>query len=748
MTQRKHPPISAQAAQAFNRANAAWREGRAAEVVTLIDAAIDAAPMLVAAYILKARALRSLDKIRAAKEAYGIALKLDPANFDAYLERGNILLSLGDIDAAEADYQSAFTSREDDPRPAIALARLWSMQSGHDAEEKATIAFQNALDRANAKEDPKLEMSRICRGMARFWINQGMVSRALPVLREARLLNSDHQDSSWIDLDIAEAQLRLGMTSKAQRMMEQLSSSKDPALLYALANLAYRFNFWAEAVAILTRRAEQHPDTPQMFLDLADVQVKAWLLEDALASLDQAGQSGLVSPSANAALRASIANRLGDADTALSLYEGLVADGNASFASSVAMSLLYSDNVTAEDVARRHRALFADLGKTARTPGSFKVDPDPDRPLRIGMVTGDLHRQHPVNIFMQPLLARWDQDSLPLTIYNTGKTVDDQTKLARRRTNAWRDIEVGQLPSQVEQDQIDILIDLAGHTAGNALHAFARRMAPVQVSFLGYPGSTGVPNIDWLIGDPVVTPSDTESLCSERVMRLPHTVFCYAPETDYPLPDFTRLARGRPLTFGSFNNVPKLTPSTLRLWAKILTALPDARLVLRAPSFKDAGAIARFQRAFRTHRIPPDRLVFRGPVALDEMMRAYSEIDIALDPVPYCGGTTTLQALWMGVPVLTHIGQHFVSRMGASFLSAAQMNDWIAESHKDYIAKAVAHAKDRRKLLELKSNLRAHLRTLPAWNADIYAKDFGMALRRMWIQRQEFHETSAQQTSN
>lgn len=164
--------------------------------------------------------------------------------------------------------------------------------------------------------------------------------------------------------------------------------------------------------------------------------MKSWLLEDALVSLDMVEASGTVPPSASAALRASVANRLGDADTALALYEGLVAEGQSSFASNAAMSLLYTDSLTPDEVARRHRALFAEWGTGARTRASFKPDPDPDRPLRIGMVTGDLHHQHPVNIFLQPLLARWDHAALPLTIYNIGQTVDDQTRLARSRAGA------------------------------------------------------------------------------------------------------------------------------------------------------------------------------------------------------------------------------------------------------------------------------------------------------------------------
>lgn len=725
-------PITPEAAAAFNTANAAFREGRFEAARDAATRAAQLAPDLAIAHVLKARALRRLGDETAARASYDKALATDPTGFDALLERGNVLRGLGEPVEAAASYSRAMAARPLDARPALALARLWEEQTGQDAAEQAAIAFQRALDRAGAGAEPAPAMAGLCRDMAGFRLERADLPRALDALRQARLLAGSIDLIALIDLDLAEVFLRLGMTVEAQALMERLSGSTDPALLRALAQLAYRFNFWAEAVAILERWTKLYPVDAQAHLDLADMQVKSWLLEEALASLDRAEASGTVPPAAGAALRASVANRLGDADTALSVYEGLVADGNDSFAPNAAMSLLYADSVTPDEVARRHRALFADWGKDARSRESFGADPNPDRPVRIGLVSGDLHHQHPVNIFMQPLLARWDHAGLPLTIYNTGFTVDDQTRLARSRVGTWHDVTTAQLATAVAADRIDILVDLAGHTGGGTMRAFARRMAPVQASFLGYPGSTGVPNIDWLIGDPVVTPPGADHLCSERVMPLPNTVFCFAPEVDYPLPDFEAFARGRPLTFGSFNNIPKLTPRTIRLWANVLKAVPDARLLLRAPSFKDAGAVARFSRLFGEQGIPAERLTFRGPVGLDVMMQAHCEVDIALDPFPYCGGTTTLQALWMGVPVLTMQGGQFVSRMGASFMTAAGLPDWIAEDDAAYVAQAAALAQDRLALLDLKRGLRARLLARPGWDADRYAADFGVALRKMW----------------
>jgi predicted O-linked N-acetylglucosamine transferase (SPINDLY family) len=289
------------------------------------------------------------------------------------------------------------------------------------------------------------------------------------------------------------------------------------------------------------------------------------------------------------------------------------------------------------------------------------------------LVTADFHHQHPVNIFMQPILPRLDPAQLQLTVYFTGGSYDDQTRLAQKRVAHWVECSTlsdAQLAQRIARDQIDVLVDLAGHTSLNRMAMFAQRAAPVQMSYLGYPGSTGVPHIDWLLADEVVAPKGSEALFSEKLIRLPGTLFCYHPEVDYHFPEYGQAQQTRTLTFGSFNNAPKLTPRTIALWARVLQAVPDSRLVLKAPSFKDAGAVASFQRRFASHGIDTSRLEFRGPVGLSDMMAEYADIDIALDPVPYNGGTTTLQALWMGVPVVVLAGSHFVSLMGASFMTA------------------------------------------------------------------------------
>ena len=207
---------------------------------------------------------------------------------------------------------------------------------------------------------------------------------------------------------------------------------------------------------------------------------------------------------------------------------------------------------------------------------------------------------------------------------------------------------------------------------------------------------------------------------------------CFSPETNYPYPVYGPEHAQRPLTFGSFNNAPKLTQQSLTLWARVLQAVPGSRLLIKAPSFKDEGAVRAFKARFDALGIAPERLEFRGPVGLAEMMSEYADVDIALDTVPYNGGTTTMQALWMGVPAVVKAGQSFVSRMGASFMTAAGLPGWVARDDDEYVRVAVRMASDRQSLLGLKRSLRQRLQAAPAWNAEGYALDFERALRSMW----------------
>jgi predicted O-linked N-acetylglucosamine transferase (SPINDLY family) len=318
-------------------------------------------------------------------------------------------------------------------------------------------------------------------------------------------------------------------------------------------------------------------------------------------------------------------------------------------------------------------------------------------------------------------------------IYHTGTLHDDYTRQAMACADHW--LEATQLGDAALQhaivaDEIDVLIDLAGHTATHRLGVFALRAAPVQATFLGYPHSTGLSTLDWLIGDATVSPAAQAGLYTEGIAQLPGSVFCWAPVDEYPLP--APRAEAAPLVLGSFNNAMKLSPTTVALWARVLQALPQALLLLKAPSLRDAEVQARFSALFAAHGIAPERLLLRGPSGLSDMMQEYGDMDIALDPTPYNGGTTTLQALWMGVPVVTLEGHNFVGRMGASFMHTLGQPGWVGADADAYVAAAVRLAHALPQVRSGRAALRASMAASPLSDVGRYVANFEALLHHMW----------------
>ncbi|PIT71277.1 tetratricopeptide repeat protein [Limnohabitans sp. B9-3] len=721
------------AAATYNEGNAHFREGRWSQALQCYEQCLKDNPQMEPAALQLARCWVNLGDGAAARQTFTQLLKAFPNNYSAWLEAGHLCRQQGVPQQAVASYRKAVQVAPERFEARLGLARVLEDLGEF---EGAAAAYHHALNAAGAEKNRTVHWR-----MAKYRLERGDAARALESMRQALLIlrisgeTLDDNERGEMQMDLADICMRLGMTQDGHRAFERASVATSEATLVRLADLSFRYNLWQEAQSVLRRNVELHPDSDTAHWNLAHSLAESWNMQEALEVLARA--EAIAPQSGAKSMRASVAGRSGDADTALQLYKALAdEEGQGSkMHSSAAMSSLYSDKLSAQEVADLHRTMFAHLGENARTVSSFKNDRSPKRKLRLGLVSADFHHQHPVNIFMQPVLARLDPKAFDVTLYFTGVSHDEQTQLAKRRVARWVEVtnwSDAQLARRIEEDGIDILLDLSGHTSMQRMAVFGQRAAPVQATFLGYPGSTGVPNIDWLVADPVVAPKGSEGLFSEKLARLPNSVFCFAPEVDYPYPSYTQAHATRPLTFGSFNNVPKLTPHTVKLWAAVLHEVPGSRLLLKAPSFKDEGAVAAFAQRFEAEGIARDRLEFRGPVGLTDMMAEYADVDIALDPVPYNGGTTTLQALWMGVPVVVKAGGNFVSRMGASFMSAAGLPEWVAQSDADYVRIAVSMAQDRQALLSLKQGLRERLMALPAWDVDEYTRDFEKALRAMW----------------
>jgi predicted O-linked N-acetylglucosamine transferase (SPINDLY family) len=370
----------------------------------------------------------------------------------------------------------------------------------------------------------------------------------------------------------------------------------------------------------------------------------------------------------------------------------------------------------------------------------------PERPLRVGLVSADL-RAHPISYLLELILRAWADDSaapVQVVAYANQRAGDSTSDRLRALCAGWRnvaDLSDQALCELIRADGVDVLLDVSGHTLGNRLPMFARRPAPVQVAWLGFSTTTGLNCFDAVLADPFLAPPGDEGCFVEPVLRLPQTAFCMAwptagsaqsalpnehPHNMPPPPGSTR--------FGCFNHLAKMGPEVIAVWARILQSVPGSSLSLQAAPFQDPAVEHRVRLAFAAHAVEPDRLRLLPSTSREAYLQAYGEIDIALDPFPYPGGATSLEALWMGVPVLTMTGATPLSRQGVSFLMNLGLPEWVAQDKEDYVARAVRMAANPLLLAQLKGELRQRMAASPLCNGGLMARSVHDALRQLWRQ--------------
>jgi predicted O-linked N-acetylglucosamine transferase (SPINDLY family) len=397
---------------------------------------------------------------------------------------------------------------------------------------------------------------------------------------------------------------------------------------------------------------------------------------------------------------------------------------------------LYRGKDAAGGLAQEARSYGAMVAGKARRYRDWPNRVDPDRPLRVGLVSGDLG-SHPVGFFLEsmlPAVVKSCGARLHFFGYPSHLRTGAVTERIKACCQGWCPA-VGlsdeRLAQKVREDAIDILIDLSGHTAYNRLPVFAWKPAPVQATWLGYLATTGVSAIDYLIADPWTLPESEAGNFTEKIWRLPETYLCFRPEVDLPVAAPPALVNGY-VTFGCFNNLAKVNEEVVALWAKLLREVPGSRLFLKTGQLRQPSLQDEFRRRFATAGIDPARLILEGPAPRAELLASYNRVDIALDPFPYPGITSTVESLWMGVPVLTLKGESFLSRQGVGLLTNAGLPEWIAADAADYVAKAIAYAGDRESLSGLRRDLRRRLLASPLMDAPRFAAHFETALRTLW----------------
>jgi predicted O-linked N-acetylglucosamine transferase (SPINDLY family) len=365
---------------------------------------------------------------------------------------------------------------------------------------------------------------------------------------------------------------------------------------------------------------------------------------------------------------------------------------------------------------------------------SWQCATRPER-LRVGLVSGDLNK-HSVSHFLESLLAHLDPARVELYAYPTHHKTDELTARIEPYFAAWKPIlGLGDEAAArlIHADGVHVLLDLSGHTAHNRLPVFAWRPAPVQVTWLGLPTTTGMAEMDYILGDPHAIPTECENQFSETVWRMPESYLCFtAPDQPLEIAPLPALSAGY-VTFGSFNNLTKMNDSVVSLWARVLKSVPNSRLLLKTKQLKDLAACEKTCQRFAFSGIESDRLVLIGTLASSEdHLAMYNKVDVALDTFPYPGVTTSVEALWMGVPVLTLHGDRFISLTAESIIRNTGLSDWIADDHDSYVAKAVAFSSDLENLAVLRAGLRQRLLASPLLDAPRFARNFEAVLWGMW----------------
>lgn len=397
--------------------------------------------------------------------------------------------------------------------------------------------------------------------------------------------------------------------------------------------------------------------------------------------------------------------------------------------------LTYHDPATLLEEHRMWERIHA--GHFAGTIAPHANNRVAQRRLRIGLVSPDF-KEHPVIRFLMPFLEHHDRERIELFAYAQVAAPDEWTEQARKQVAHWRslvNVPDAEAADLIRGDEIDILVDLAGHTKDNRLLVFARKPAPVQVTYLGYPGTTGLSAMDYRITDALADPPGmTEEHHSEQLIRLPGCAWNYGPDTDPLLGQDPAALRGC-VTFGTFNNLSKINDRMLEVWARILEAVPGSRLLLKSVGFLSMKAQKRVRDVLLSKAdISEERLDIRGPEDSHESHLAlYREMDIALDTFPYHGTTTTCEALWMGVPVVTLAGQTHVSRVGVSLLTNVGLSELVAESEDEYVRIAVELAGNAERLSSYRANLRDQMRGSQLLDAPSFAREIEAAFRQMWI---------------
>jgi protein O-GlcNAc transferase len=504
---------------------------------------------------------------------------------------------------------------------------------------------------------------------------------------------------------------------------------KDPDALCLLADVCASLGEPQQALRAADRALAAAPGAPHAGMAHIRALAAADRWDDALSRASDLCHGPGVGLPAAWKLRADLLLRAGTPSQSVAcLRQGLArCDGD----ESLLLSLAFAQNVAGCETPAQEREVHETLARLMGPPlpRRWPNTPDPQRPLNLAILSADL-RLHSCAFFLAGWLPHLDRHATRLFLYSTG--ADDDTSARFKALGAWRScarLSPAELAELAARDAIDVLIDANGWTAPGHMRALATGIAPVQATFLGYPGTTGLQSVSWRLVDETTDPAGSESHCTERLWRIEGCLWNFAPDPAWPQPAATPVPQPR-VTFGSFNHAAKVGERCMTLWGRVLNAVPGAELVVKSPPGVAATApwLARLESRVGAGRVRvlPHVPETSGHLAL------YAEMDIALDPAPYNGTTTTCEAIWMGVPVVTIAGDRHRSRVGASLLVTIGLPDLVAPDDDAFVSLAAGLATDAPRLAALRANLRSRMARSPLCDGPAYAQQFERSVRGMW----------------
>jgi predicted O-linked N-acetylglucosamine transferase (SPINDLY family) len=703
--------------------NAFKDQGKLDEAVDCCRQALELKPDFVEAQFNLANALRDLGRLDEAVACYRRALELKPNLPEAHSNLGSVLKNQGHLDEAVAYHRRALHLK---PDYAEAHSNLGNALQAQGKMDEAIACYRRALDLK-----PTFAEAHFNLGIALK--EQGKLDEAVACYRCALQLNPNY----------AEAHNNLGAALSDQGKLDEalacyrraVELKPDHAEAHSnLGNVLKDQGKLDEAVACHRRALDLKPDYAEGHINLGNVLRDQGHLDEAVASHRRAllirpdyaeGYSNL----------GAVFKDQGRLDEAVACWRRAL-DLKPDFVvahSNLVYSQLFSPDYDAQAIYEEHRRWSQQFAEPLRKLILPHANlPSPDRRLRIGYVSPDF-RVHPVGRFLLPLLEAHDHGGFEIFCYSSATMADAVTTCCQSCADTWRQVfnlSDQQLANTIRLDQIDILVDLSMHMAGNRLLVFARKPAPVQVTYLAYCGTTGLDTMDYRLTDSYLDPPGQDESCyTEQSIRLPETYWCYQPVVKAPPVNNLPALRTGQVTFGCLNNHCKVTAPTLAVWSRLLQALPEARLVLHARQGSHRQRVVEF---FASQHIEADRVEFMDLLPPAEYFQTYQRLDIGLDPFPCGGGTTTCDALWMGVPVVSLAGKTAVGRGGRSLLSNIGLADLVANDAENYVRIAVTLAQDQQRLADLRTTLRDRMQASPLMDGARFARHVEAAYRDMW----------------